>query len=261
VQGSHLLAAPVKKRLGADWYKDRDFWRLYAPYIFGADRWIHSADEARAAVSLTNTQEGAKVLDACCGVGRHSIELARMGFAVTGIDLNPDYLEAAEASARAEGFSVNFVCQDVLRLDLGERFDLAVNMYISFGYFDTEEENLLFLKNLHACLAPGGRLLVETLGKEHKARCFTENEWYEDEGVFVLARYAVTDDWSRLQNRWIVIDGETRHDYTFAQRLYCASEIKALFREAGFSGAKVYGSLRGDPYDHRAESLVVVGTK
>jgi SAM-dependent methyltransferase len=184
-----------------------------------------------------------------------------MGFTVTGVDLNPEYLEAARNCAADEECSVNFICQDVLRLDLNETYDLAINMYISFGYFDAEEENLRFLKNLYACLADGGRLLVETLGKEHTARAFRESEWYEENGVFVLARYAVTDDWNRLMNRWIIIDGENRHDYTFTQRLYSASEIKTLFREAGFSEVKVYGSLRGDPYDHRAESLVVVGIK
>jgi SAM-dependent methyltransferase len=184
-----------------------------------------------------------------------------MGFSVTGVDLNPDYLEAARDCARAEGLFINFIQQDVLHLDLNTAFDLIINMYISFGYFDTQEENLRFLKNLYGCLAGGGRLLVETLGKEHTARGFKESEWYEENGAFVLARYAVTEDWSRLQNRWIVIDGENRHDYTFTQRLYSAAEIRMLFQEAGFSDIKVYGNLRGDPYDHRAENLVVVGAK
>jgi SAM-dependent methyltransferase len=184
-----------------------------------------------------------------------------MGFSVTGVDLNQDYLEAARTCAQAEGLFINFIRQDVLHLDLNTAFDLIINMYISFGYFDSQEENLCFLKNLYGCLADGGRLLVETLGKEHTARGFKENEWYEENGVFVLARYAVTEDWNRLQNRWVIIDGENRHDYTFTQRLYSASEIRMLFQEAGFSDIKVYGSLRGDPYDHRAESLVVVGIK
>jgi SAM-dependent methyltransferase len=251
----------TKKSAGADWYADRDFWRVYAPYIFGSERWASCAGEAEAVVSLTGARPGSKVLDACCGVGRHSLEFARMGFEVVGVDLNPEYLEAARASFQAESLSAQFFCQNVLALDIKQSFDLIINMYISFGYFEAEEDNLQFLKNLHAHLADKGKLLVETLGKEHAVRDFRENEWYEENGVLVLARYALTDDCSRLRNRWILIDGDSRCDYTFTQRLYCAGELKALFLRAGFSEVRVYGSLKGDPYDHAAQGLVAVGTK
>jgi SAM-dependent methyltransferase len=251
----------VKKLLGADWYADRDFWRIYAPYIFGSGRWEACAGEAASAVSLTGARPGSKVMDACCGVGRHSLEFARMGFDVTCVDLNGDYLDAARASFEEESLTARFVCCDILSLDMKQSFDLIVNMYISFGYFDAEEDNLRFLKNLHAHLAAGGRLLVETLGKEHVVRNFRENEWYEEDGVLVLARYALTDDCGRLRNRWMLIDGDSRCDYTFTQRLYSAAELKGLFLRAGFSDARAYGSLKGSAYDHTAEALVVVGTK
>jgi SAM-dependent methyltransferase len=246
-------------RLGTDWYANRDFWRIYAPYIFGRDRWAGSSAEAEAVIALTSPPPGGRVLDACCGVGRHSLEFARRGFAVTGVDLNPDYLDAAQNSAAAESLDIQFLRQDILELTIPSAFDLIINMYISFGYFDKEDDNVRFLRSLRTHLAAGGKLLVETLGKEQTARNFKENEWYEENGVFVLARYAVTDDWSRLKNRWIIIDGDSRHDYTFSQRLYSAAEAKELFRLAGFSDAAVYGSLRGTPYDHEAESLVILG--
>lgn len=249
------------RRLGSEWYKDEKFWRLYAPYIFGSDRWTQTGDEVEGIISLLDLSGKSRILDACCGVGRHSIELAKRGFEVTGIDLNGEYLDAAATTAASENIPVNFVRRDILELDITDLFDAVINMYTSIGYFDSREKELRFLSNLRRALKPGGRLLVETLGKEPLARDFRENEWYEQDGAFVLARYRVVDDWSRLENRWIILSGDNRYDYTFSHRIFSAVEAKDLFLAAGFTDIGIFGNLAGGPYDQKAEKLVLVGTK
>jgi len=249
------------RNLGPEWYDDEKFWSLYAPYIFGPDRWAAAPGEVDGMVSLLSLSEGSRVLDACCGVGRHSVELARRGCRVTGVDLNRDYLEAAAGTAEAEGVSVEFIPMNILDLTVEDSFDAAINVYTSFGYFASPADDRALLRKLHASLRPGGRLLVETMGKENLARDFVESEWYEKDDVFILAEYEILEDFGRLRNRWIIVEKERTHDYTFSHRLYSAGELKTLFTDAGFTEVRAYGSFDGAPYDHRARVLVVVGTK
>ena len=135
---------------------------------------------------------------------------------------------------------------------------MILNLYTSFGYFESEEEDLRFLKRMRDCLAPSGGLLIETKGKEVAARDFKDSEWYEEEGMYVLARYEVEEDWTLLKNRWILITEDSRCDYTFSQRLYSAREAKELLLKAGFSEISVFGNLQKAPYDTQAETLVIL---
>ena len=67
------------------WYEQDTFWETFEPTMFGERRWSDAPTEVENAIALLNLQPGKAVLDLCCGVGRHSLELARRGFAVTGV--------------------------------------------------------------------------------------------------------------------------------------------------------------------------------
>src|SRR6185503_17029472 len=85
---------------------------------------------------------GARVLDVACGHGRHSLELARRGFAVTGVDLSARSIAVAREAAEREGLRATFVERDARDLDFDGEFDAAVNLFTSaIGYFDEEAEN------------------------------------------------------------------------------------------------------------------------
>ena len=115
----------------------------------------------------------------------------------------------------------------------------------------------------NACrsLRPGGAFLVDVLGKEILARRFREREWrwLDDGGTLMLEERIVNEDWSWIENRWILLDGNERREFRFGHRLYSASELGRLFRESGFAPVSLYGSLSGAPYDQEARRLIVVG--
>lgn len=229
--------------------------------MFAEDRWSAAPVEAEALAGLLGLVQGDAVLDACCGVGRHSIPLARNGFRVTGVDITGEFIEAARSTAEAEGLSPEFVTSDILCYSAQQKFQAVINMYTSFGYFPSQEEDLVFLKKMREHLLPGGKIMIETRGKEIAARDFIENEWYEKDGNYVLAHYSISDDFSLLFNRWILVTKEDRYDYSFAQRLYSAMEGKKMLSEAGYDDVEVYGSLIGAPYNEKAESLVLIGRR
>jgi len=84
------------------WYEQDTFWETVAPTLFTQRRWEDAPAEVEQVVSLLGIESGAHVLDLCCGVGRHSLELARRGFQVTGVDRTRPYLDRASRQAETE---------------------------------------------------------------------------------------------------------------------------------------------------------------
>lgn len=250
-----------RKTLGRDWYKNSKLWKVFAPLMFGPERWAQTPAEVTAIIHLLGLRGTERILDACCGVGRHSLEFARRGYSVTGVDLTEDFIRAAEESAASEKLPITFFVQDIREFQPPHPFEVILNLYTSFGYFESEEEDLRFLQRMRECLAPGGVLLIETRGKEIVARDFKESEWYEEEGMYVLARYEIEADWTLLKNRWILITEDSRCDYTFSQRLYSAQEGKELLQKAGFTDISIFGNLQKAPYDTEAQTLVLLARK
>lgn len=246
---------------GRDWHEEDSFWETVAPVLFPARRWEYAPREVQAMVSLLALKPGARVLDLCCGVGRHSLELGRRGFQVTGVDRTASYLEEAQRRATEQGLEIEFVQADMRTFLRPGAFDAVLNYFTSFGYFSTEEEERQVLANACASLRPGGRLLMDMMGKEILARVFTERGWHEEDGKLILEERKLAPDWSSLDNRWIIIEDGERREVTMTVRQYSAAELSRLLKDAGFQRVDVYGSLSGAPYDMEARRLVVVAHK
>ena len=230
----------------------------WAPFLFGEQRWQQTPQEVTEIVSLLGIAPGAAVLDLCCGPGRHSLELARRGFTVTGVDVTRAYLDEASERAEAEGLKVEFVEEDMRAFCRPESFDAAINVFTSFGYFEDIEDDRRVLANVYRSLKKGGLFLIDLMGKEVLARIFQERHWSEVDGALVLQEMRVCKDWSWMENRWIMIrDGEGQ-EYTISHRLYSAAELKSMLTGCGFDAVEAYGNLGGAPYDTAARRLVVV---
>jgi len=202
-----------------------------------------------------------KVLDICCGFGRMSAELACRGFSVTGVDITESYLQTAKEEADLDKLNIEYIKADAREFVRPDFFDLAVNLYISFGYFEKREDDLLVARNAYKSLKNGGSFIIETLGKEIAVRDFTDGEWFERAGFTVLTQYEALDSWTFLKNRWILIKDGKRIERVMTQRLYSASELRALLLEAGFSKVDIFGDWDESPYDKRAAKLIVIGRK
>jgi SAM-dependent methyltransferase len=243
------------------WHEDEYFWKVFAPVLFNDTRWAAAAGEVDDLIRLMDIHQGQSILDTCCGVGRHSVELAKHGLKVTGVDRTACYLEAAIETADAENVSPEFIHDDIRQFVRPVCFDGAINMFASFGYFEEEDDDEQMVRNIYTSLKPGGKFLVEMFGKELVALDFRKSEWYEYENMLVLSEYEILDNWTTYQNRWIVITEQEKFDYTFSHRLYSAKEIESLLYEAGFLSVAIYGNLTCAPYDRDADHLVVLAVK
>lgn len=243
------------------WHEQDAFWQTFESVIFDKERLDLAPSEVEDIVRLLALEPGHKVCDLCCGVGRHSAELARRGFAVTAVDRTRRYLESARGRARDGGPGIEFVREDMRDFCRPDSFDAVLNLFTSFGYFGARADDRRVVENAHRSLRPGGRFLIDVIGKEIIARIFQPRNWHPTADGFVLYERKVADNWSQIENRWILIEDGRQREWNFSHRVYSATELCTLLKDSGFRKVQACGDLDGAPYDEKAERLVVVGYK
>ena len=243
------------------WHNQDAFWEMVEPILFNQQRLSSAPEEVDKIIKLLQIEKPARILDLCCGVGRHSLALARHGFEVVGVDRTPRFIEKARQEAARHDLDVQFHVGDMREYCRPEDFDIVLNLFGSFGYFEDPEADRKVVEHMVASLRPGGKLLIETMGKEILARSFQERDWTQEGDLLLLSEKKVGQDWRRIQTRWIAIKGNQRMEHRVSVRSYSAVELSSLMYECGFPAVQVYGDLERSAYDQTAKRLVVIGRK
>jgi SAM-dependent methyltransferase len=219
--------------------------------------------EVEFMISALELQPEARVLDIPCGEGRHTIELAKRGFRVTGFEFNPNAIAAAVKRAAEAGVEPRFVTGDMRELDASEEYDATVCFFTSFGYFN-DEENLDFARRVARALRPGGRFLLELHIAETVYPIFREREWSwvsQEPPLRVLEERRFDLDSGRMESTWTFIgEGETASRWT-SLRVYSYRELQALLREAGFSRLQAFETGKMEPFRLGSSRLSLVATR
>jgi SAM-dependent methyltransferase len=241
----------------AEWFEDDSFWEAFYPVMFPDERIDAAWVQVEQVLALTKF-DGKDVLDLCCGPGRHSAALAERGYNVTGVDRSEFLL----SKARTRSAAVEWVREDMRTFVRPDSFDLVINMFTSFGYFDDKDEDVLVLRNIYESLRDGGVFLIDVIGKEYLAKVFQPTVSYSTpNGTTLVQRHEVFDDWTRLRNEWILLRGDEATKFSFHHTVYSAQELKDRLRASGFGSVDVYGDLEGNEYGINANRLIAVGRK
>ncbi|QDY81152.1 class I SAM-dependent methyltransferase [Streptomyces qinzhouensis] len=245
------------------WYADDSLWVDFAPAMF-SDRRAGTVAALVRDAPLLAFPPGARVLDLCCGPGLFLAPLARRGHPVTGVDLSEPMLDRAREAVAAAGDGARrrteLVRADMLDFVRPGAYDVVLNVFTSFGYFTDPADNLQVLRNARRSLAPGGKLLVDVMGKEVLAGWIGRPQTVDlPDGSYVVQRDTVLDSWRRLRTEWTLVCGETARTAAIHSFLYSAAELHELFLAAGFTGVECYGDFDGGPYDQHARRLIVTG--
>lgn len=192
-----------------------------------------------------------RVLDLCCGQGRHSLELGRRGFkCVEGLDRSHYLIQKAKETAKKEGLAVRFREGDARKLPYPpDSFDVVMILGNSFGYFETVRDDLRVLKEVARVLKPWGRLLVDVTDGQYVREHFQPRSWeWIGNKHFVCRERSLSADGQRLITREVITNIETGvvADQFYAERLYTGESLVQLMKDAGFSDPTVHARIATD---------------
>lgn len=203
---------------------------------------------------------GSQILDLCCGIGRHSFELARAGFQVVGLDYSLSYIEIARQRARCETAPPRFVVADMRSIPFRDTFDTVINLYTSIGYFENEAENLRVLQEVSRVLADGGRFIIEAESRDWYMRNpHSQGSYAVDQGV-VLEETAFDLATSRLTWTLTFLDC-SKKAITATWRIYSAEELERMLAMSGFEVERVCGNYEGDKLTAESLTMILIAQK
>jgi SAM-dependent methyltransferase len=243
-----------------EWFADESIWKDLYPFTFPESAFAAGDEQVEKILRLTGVG-GGKVLDLCCGPGRHSVALAAV-CQDRAVDRTRFLLEHARARAAQANLSVEFVLEDMRRFSRPATFDLIINLFTSFGYFEDQADDVRVLEIVRENLRPSGVFVLEMVSKERLAREFQATTSRElPNGDVLFERHEIVDDWTRVRNRWTLIRAGDTRTFEFTHRIYSGQEMKDLLTKAGLAGARVYGDLDGNSYGFGAQRLIAVARR
>lgn len=210
-----------------------------------------------------------RVLDVCCGQGRHTLELVRRGFTAEGLDRSHYLIQKARAAAKKEGLDVRFREGDARRLPYRpDTFDVVMILGNSFGYFESGEDDRLVLAEVARVLKPGGRVLVDISDGGYLRDNFQKRSWeWIDKKHFVCRERSLSADGERLISREVIthVEKGVIADQFYAERLYSGEKIEEILFSSGFSDIRRHGeiateSARNQDLGMMERRIVVTGT-
>ena len=190
-----------------------------------------------------------KLIDIGCGTGRHSIELTKRGYRVTGVDLSDSLLARAKEKAKAQNVQIDFQKHDARKLPFVNEFDVALMLCEgAFPLMETDEMNYDILRNVANGLKTPGKLIFTTLNGlfplVHSIENFCASTTKEGNAVYNKNTFDVMT--FRDRNTTTVEDdfGNTK-ELECNERYYVPSEITWLLKSLGFKTIEIFGAKLG----------------
>ncbi|MCA0447918.1 MAG: class I SAM-dependent methyltransferase [Bacteroidetes bacterium] len=199
--------------------------------------------------SELNFEKSLKILDIGCGTGRHSIELTKRGYQVTGVDLSDSMLQKATEKAAALNLTINFQKQDARNLPFSNQFDVALMLCEgSFPLMETDEMNYEILQNASKSLKENGKFIFTTLNGlfplYHSVEQFCGSNTADGNATYK----SNTFDLMTFRDHNITTvedDSGNKKELICNERYYVPSEITWLLKSVGFKKIEIFGAKLG----------------
>lgn len=199
---------------------------------------------------------GVDVLDLASGPGRHAIAFAERGFNVTAVDLSPTLLEFARREAEEAGVGIELVRCDMREIPFVDRFDLAVQLFTSFGYFATEEEDARVLMRVRRALHDGAWYALDLINERHLRRTLVPRSTKTIDEIEVVEERRIEGD--HVVKQIAITAGDDRMRYEESVRLYAPERIETMLRAAGLTPVRWFGGYHGESYDRETSERMLV---
>ncbi len=246
--------------MSIDWYKDffqgvvLDVWRE-------ACQPDQTESEVDIFVHLTALHDGDRILDVPCGLGRHSLELAKRGYKVSGVDLSTEAVAEVKAQAELNHVQIEVLQRDMRDLPWEQEFHAACCLGNSFGYLE-HAGTAAFLKAVSRALKPFGRLLIDSLMvAESILPGLDERNWMQVGDILMLIENEYRIPESRLETTYTFVRGADRETRVSYHYIYTVAEITRMLKESGLEVKAFFDSFSLDPYHYGSPRLVLLAEK
>jgi ubiquinone/menaquinone biosynthesis C-methylase UbiE len=247
-----------------EWFRDW-FDELYLQVYAHRDR-----AEAEELVEWIGTRYLAEaemgIVDLACGAGRHAWAMSEWGWEITGLDLSMPLLTKAKEfpdERKPRMLRPRFVRGDLRRLPLrDESFGLGVNLFTSFGYFQTDSEHQAALVEMARVLREGGLLLLDLANATHLRATLVPEDHSVLNKMEIVQRRRLVDDGKRVEKDMeISLPGGKLRRVHESVRLFEPAEIEQMCGRAGFTVEGVTGGYGGQTFQPSESSRMIVAAR
>jgi SAM-dependent methyltransferase len=202
-------------------------------------------------------KENSNVIDIACGSGRHAIHLNKLGLNVIGVDISKNSIANAK---KYENNKLKFYIHDIRKVFLPKSFDLAVNLFTSFGYFNTEEEDQIAINSISRNLKERGTLVIDFMNVKKVIPNLVLSEERTIEGIkFSLRR--------KFKNNFITKDIKFKHlekEYSFQEKVKAIdlNKFSELINKSGLKIINIFGDYSlGCFNEEQSDRLILICKK
>jgi 2-polyprenyl-3-methyl-5-hydroxy-6-metoxy-1,4-benzoquinol methylase len=211
-------------------------------------------------IHKTKVRPGASVLDMACGPGRHSLIFAKMGYEVTAVDLSDNLLCVASTFAKRAGLTIDFQKSDLRDIKFEKSFDLIINLFTSFGYFEEDEENYKIFDAALRHLKDNGRFVIDFLNKNYLVKNLKEFSESSILGNRIIQRRKISGN--RVIKKIDIVSNGSSKTFYESVRLFSPEEIICALNDRGLFVDRVYGDFKGNAFDPQtSERIVIIAVK
>lgn len=208
-------------------------------------------NEVELFTSILNSPKESAILDLACGQGRHSIELALRGYTnITGLDRSHYLIRKAKTAVQQEGLKITFKEGDARKLPFpADTFDVVMILGNSFGYFESNEDDIMILKEVFRVLKPDGTFLIDVADGSYLRTHYQPRSWeWIDKKYFVCRERSLANDNERLISREIIshVEKGIIVDQFYAERLYSCKMLTDIFTRSGFKNTRFHDVLESN---------------
>ena len=239
-----------------DWFKDWFDSKYY--HILYQNRDEKEADNFLSVLSkLEFFKKNFKIIDIACGKGRHSLFLSKLGFNVTGVDLSENSIKHAQ---QFETENLQFDVADMRKCYQKNTFNIALNLFTSFGYFEKEEDDIAAIKAMSENLKEEGILIIDFLNSDKVIPNLVQKETKVLDGIrFKISR--------KVENGFICKNinfSDKNKDYNFNEKVKAITlaDFTKLLNFAGMRVINQFGNYNLDLYNpQQSDRLIIIAKK
>ena len=212
-----------------------------------------AADFIKLMAKHLSIEQNAKVIDIACGKGRHTKTLAELGFDATGIDLSPNSINAAKCSEREH---LHFEVWDMRQPFRLSYFDVAFNLFSSFGYFDDNAEDAKAIQAMYDCLKPGGLLVLDYINTQFAVLNLKSKEIIPRNDIQFHIQKKVENGFIKKRINFLA-EGE-EHEFEEQLKVINLTRFEQMIGSAGFELVEMFGDYALAPFSPKSSPRLIL---